>query len=142
MLNPRWHVLAAAAVSCLAQLAAPLLAEYDRLAGWHIQPIGRISTRDAISPLDPKEVDAWGKVTRSDPTAIVDGAGNRLEFVRKNLGTGFVVTARGRKPLRLWTSGLENCGELSLSPNGRWVAFICEANGVFVTNLERAIRGR
>ena len=111
-------------------------------ATWHSQRIGRVSSGGAISPLDEAQLGAWRKATRSDSTALVDDAGNKYEFVRKALRTSFVVIPKGRKPLSLWTSGLENCGELSLSPNGRWLAFICEENGVLVTNVDRVLGGR
>jgi len=176
------------AISCSAQVTAPLLVEYDNLkvhtallapssgvdesplwspdsrllgvnvegrwyqvdtakvvlqsADWHKQRIGRVSSGDAVSPLNETEITPWKKATRSDSTVVVDHVGNKLEFVRKNPRTAFVVTAKGRKPLTLWTSDLENCGELSLSPDGRWVAFICEQNGVFVTSLDRVLQVR
>ena len=111
-------------------------------ATWHEQRIGRISSGGAISPLDEAQLGVWRKATRSDSTALVDDAGNKYEFVRKTLRTSFVVIPKGRKALSLWTSGGENCGELSLSPNGRWLAFICEENGVLVTNVERVLGDR
>jgi hypothetical protein len=111
-------------------------------ADWHHQRIGRVASGEAVSQLDPSEVTAWQKVTRTDSTAIVDNSGDKLEFVRKDLRTALVVTAKGRKPLQLWKSDLENCGDLSLSPDGQWVAFTCEENGVFVMNLDRGLRRR
>jgi hypothetical protein len=111
-------------------------------ADWHRQRIGRVSSGAAISQLDPSELTVWEKATRTDSTTVVDHAGNKLEFVRKDLGTALVLTAKARKPVRLWVTDLENCGELSLSPDGHWVAYICEQNGVFVMNLDRALQDR
>lgn len=108
-------------------------------ADWHKKHIGRIGSRHAISPLDTANIERWQKATLSNSTAIVDRAGNKFEFVRKDLRTRFVVTAKGRKPVLLWTSYAENCGELSLSPDGHWIAFICEQNGVLVTSVDRVV---
>jgi hypothetical protein len=109
-------------------------------ADWHGQRIGRVSSSPPTSQLDSNEIAAWQKATRIDLTKVVDKAGNKIEFLGKDLRTAVVLTAKERKPLQLWASTLENCGELSLSPDGQWVAFICEENGVFVTNLQRALR--
>jgi len=111
-------------------------------ADWHNQRIGRVSSTASISQLEANDIAAWQKATLTDSTALTDHAGNKLEFVRKDLRAAFVLTPKGSKPLNLWTSNLENCGELSLSPNGQWVAFICEQNGVFVMNLDRVLRRR
>ena len=34
---------------------------------------------------------------------------------------------------------MENCGELSFSPNGEYVAYICETNGVLEMDLKQAL---
>ncbi len=113
-----------------------------QLAEWHKQRIGRLSSGAPISQLDPGEITAWQKATRTDSTTIVDNSGNKLEFVRKDLRTALVLTEKAREPRQLWITGMENCGELSLSPDGQWVAFICEQNGVFAMSLDRMLRSR
>ena len=111
-----------------------------KAAVWHKLRIGIVSSQIAISPLDPGLIVEWTRATRSDSTVVADDSGTKIEFVRKNLGTSLVVTQKGRKARALWRSDLESCKELALSPNGQWVAFICEENGVFITNLAR-VRG-
>lgn len=111
-----------------------------RAADWHKQRIGLISSRDPVSELDPSLIEPWKKGTRTNSTAVLDGTGNKVEFVRKGLRTALVVTSKGQKAVHLWISDLEACGELSLSPDGRWVAFMCEQNGPFVMDLYRVLR--
>jgi hypothetical protein len=111
-------------------------------ADWHKNAIGRISSSGGLSLLDVQEVGAWQKTTRTNPTVLIDGSGNKFEFVRRNVRTSFVVTPKRAKARVIWTSDLENCGELSLSPDGHWLAFICEENGVFVTSVDRVINQR
>jgi hypothetical protein len=46
-----------------------------------------------------------------------------------------VITKKGASPETLWTSGMETCHSLALSPDEHSVAFQCETNGVLVTTF-------
>jgi len=48
------------------------------------------------------------------------------------------VLANGKGKKVLWHSDIEACGGLAQSFDGRFVAYICETNGIFVTALFRA----
>jgi hypothetical protein len=111
-------------------------------ADWHKIRIGRIRSNSAVSPLNAEDVEDWQKATRSNPTMLIDTDGNKFEFVRRDLHTSFVVTPKGGKARMIWTSEFENCGELALSPDRQWLAFICEENGVLVTSVDRVISRR
>ena len=58
--------------------------------------------------------------------------GTRIELRQQDLGTQFVITPKGSKSEVLWTTDLENCHGLALSPDDKYVAFVCELNGVIV----------
>src|SRR5258708_8292037 len=48
------------------------------------------------------------------------------------MSSWLVVTAKGARPETRWTSGLENCHSLFISPDEKHVAFIAELNGTVV----------
>ena len=51
---------------------------------------------------------------------------------QEDLGTEFVIKHKGSRPEVLWTTSMENCYGLALSPDDRYVAFVCEQSGVVV----------
>ncbi len=63
--------------------------------------------------------------------------GTSVELHQEGMSTAFVITRTGAEPETLWTSGFENCHSLTLSPDERYVAFICEMNGVFAYRLDQ-----
>lgn len=45
----------------------------------------------------------------------------------------------GHRSTVIWKTDMENCGELSFSPNGEYVAYIRETNGVLEMDLKQAL---
>jgi hypothetical protein len=101
---------------------------------WHDQPIGVMSSKSSVSDVSEKEVKAWSR--RGRPSQRVRAKnGTVVELRAEGLGTSLTVTRKGGLPERLWTSGLETCHSLVLSPGEQFVAFIAELNGVVVERL-------
>jgi Tol biopolymer transport system component len=111
--------------------------EIDRLAlelaDWRgKQPVGIARARGGDSPIEEAIVRSWERGARFDPRKVVTRSGTRIELRHEDLGTQFIVTRKGSKPETRWTTALENCHSLALSPDDRYVAFVCEENGVVV----------
>jgi hypothetical protein len=102
---------------------------------WHgKEPIGVLET-PSLSSISEAEVRTWEKTASAGPREVVAKDGTKAELLSEGLGTRFVITRKGAAPETLWTTSMENCHSLALSPDGRQVAYICELNGVIVTNL-------
>ena len=110
-----------------------------RAATWHERRIGTVSTEPKLEPMKTEEVEAWTKQSHHGDTELTGESGLRVEMQHHDLSTSLVVF-RGRRKSVIWTSGMENCGALSLSPTESYVAYICEMNGVFVMNLGQTLQ--
>jgi len=111
--------------------------EVDRLrlekAEWRGgHSVGLVRSHTAEQPVDEAAVRAWQREARSDPRKVKTHSGTTVELRQNDLGTQFVVTRKGAKPEVRWTTELENCHGLALSPDDRYVAFVCEQDGVII----------
>lgn len=55
---------------------------------------------------------------------------------QSSMGTALILTEKGKPQKVLWITEMENCHSLVLSPNQKYVAFICELNGLVVMKLD------
>jgi len=98
-------------------------------------PIGVLQPAASPSPIDEKTVRVWQKTGKYGPRKVEASNGTIVELREVELSTEFVITKKGAAPERVWQSGLENCHGLGFSPDEKYVAFVCELNGVIVTGL-------
>ena len=104
-------------------------------AEWHGGvPLGFLQS-PSLTPLKESDLARWKAGGRRDPRKITTRAGTAVEMKSVDLGTAFVISPKGKAPEVLWKTSMENCHSLSLSPDERLVAFICELNGLVVTKL-------
>ncbi|HVM93913.1 MAG TPA: hypothetical protein VMT67_13915 [Terriglobales bacterium] len=108
-----------------------------RQAKWHEQPIGAIAGKPELEPMSGEEAAEWGRRGQHGDSEVKGEGGFRAEIQRRELSSSLVLS-RGERTTVIWKSDMENCGALSLSPNGSYLAYICELNGVFVMNVGRA----
>jgi len=102
---------------------------------WHgDEPIGALESPSLIT-ISEAEVRNWAKTRIAGPREVVAKDGTKAQLLSEELGTRLVITRHGTAPETLWTTSLENCHGLALSPDGQQVAYVCELNGVIVTNL-------
>ncbi|MGO9405129.1 MAG: hypothetical protein ACLPVW_16825 [Terriglobales bacterium] len=109
-------------------------------AKWHGEEIGAVSD-ELRSVATVAQVDKWKSKSRTNPREAISKSGIKVQLTQhqEDVSTSFVIS-RGSQNKTLWTSGLENCYSPVFSPNEKYVAFICELNGVFVTDIEAAFR--
>jgi hypothetical protein len=99
------------------------------------QKIGVLNSKSSVSKATAQEVAQWTRVSKFRPRALTTKAGTRIELRETDLGVTLIIRKPNQKAQKLWTSDMENCHSLVLSPAERYVAFICEANGVIVLKL-------
>jgi hypothetical protein len=106
-------------------------------ARWHDHSIGVIADGEKFEKSTEQEVKSWavranGATRKTVITAAVEQDG---------LSSALVLT-NGKRKVTLWRSDVEACGGLTQSPDGRFVAYICETNGILVTELSTAFNQR
>jgi len=105
-------------------------------AKWRGQTIGILITKDAHSELTSKEQSEFEKVSNFNPREVKTKNGTKVELKMDGMTVSLIVTKKGEKAKKLWTSGGENCHSLVLSPDEKYVAYLCEMNGLLIMKLE------
>jgi hypothetical protein len=108
-------------------------------ATWHGQRIGVVGRKPKLEPMVREEAAEWGKEALHGESDVTGRSGVKAEMQHHELSSSLVVS-QGTRSSVIWKSDLENCGELSLSPDSTYLAYICETNGVLVMDLERAFQ--
>lgn len=104
-------------------------------AKWHDKKIGFLTTEDAYSALTPSEQLEFDKDSVFNIREATTSNGTRLELKMDEMTVSMVVTKPGEEPTIIWTSGGENCYGLVISPDEKYVAYLCEMNGLFIMKL-------
>jgi hypothetical protein len=105
----------------------------------HEKAIPAISSKPHLEEITQGTLEEWKKDARSGDLQATTKSGIKVEFIQKNLSTTMVLTRAG-KSVNLWSTGMETCGAPSISPSEKFVAYICELNGVLVTDIEAALK--
>ena len=102
------------------------------LAGWHLGDIGLLAAEPEHAAATPDQVTAWRQSTPYDPRKLTTSDGLTVTMTAAG---AFRIQQQGQGAKTLFQTGGENCHSLSLSPDERLLAFICELNGLFVYRL-------
>ena len=105
-------------------------------AKWRGQTIGVLTTKDAYSELTTNEQQEFEKVSKFNPREVKTAKGTKVELKMEGMAVSLIVTKKAKKAKKLWTSGGENCHSLVLSPDEKYVAYLCEMNGLLIMKLE------
>lgn len=103
---------------------------------WHDQMIGIMNNAKAVSVIkDSSELKRFLAVSPFNEREVTTKRGTKIELrYNSDFTVSFVIT-KDRIPMVLWTSEGENCHSLTLSPDGKFVAFICELNGLMIMKV-------
>ena len=105
-------------------------------AKWRGQSIGVLTTKDAYTSLTDNEHKQFDKVSKFNPREVTTRNGTKIELKETgDMSVSLILTIKGEKPKTLWTSGGENCHSLVLSPDEKYVAYLCEMNGLLIKKL-------
>ncbi len=105
-------------------------------ATWRNQTIGVLTTQDALSDMTQKEVEGFKKVSKFQPREVITSDGTKIELKMKGFSVSLIVTSQGKDPELYWTSGGENCHSLTISPDEKYIAYLCEMNGLLVMRIK------
>jgi hypothetical protein len=105
-------------------------------AKWRGQVIGVLTTKDAYSEMTSKEENEFKKVSKFNPREATTKNGTKVELKMEGMSVSLIVKKKGKKAKKLWSSGGENCHSLVLSPDEKYVAYLCEMNGLLLMKLE------
>jgi len=103
-------------------------------AEWHQKKIG-ILAKNSDLQLGQSEQEEFRRKLKYDMRSVVTNDGDRIEIISEKLSTALIVTKKGDGSKKIWTTNLENCHSLSVSPNEEYVAYLCELNGLFVMKI-------
>ena len=102
---------------------------------WKNQKIGVLTTQDALSEMTAKEVKEFKKVSKFQPREVTTSDGTKIELKMDGMSVSLIITKKGQDSKILWTSGGENCHSLTVSPDEKYVAYLCEMNGLLVMKI-------
>jgi len=105
-------------------------------AQWRGQTIGVISTKKAYSELTDKEQKEFEAVSKFNAREVTTKDKTKIELRANGMSISLILTKDGGSEKILWTSGGENCHSLILSPNEKYVAYLCELNGLLVMKIK------
>ena len=104
---------------------------------WHNNNIGILKTKKAYSLMTKTEFDEFSSVTKLDSSIVVTKDETKIELKDNgNFTISLIITKKGELPKTLWTTGGENCLSLVLSPDEKYVAYLCELNGLFIMKIK------
>lgn len=84
---------------------------------WRGQTIGILTTKNAYSDLSNKEQVAFEKASKLNPREVRTKEGTKVELLMDGMSVSLLLTKKGEKTKKRWTSGGENCHSLVLSPD-------------------------
>lgn len=107
-------------------------------AVWHGDII--LGVNDNIFSLKPAE-ESSEKINnlilknKNDLNSLILPDGTKLKFNDPGLSSSLSMAKPGQQSESLWSTDLESCYYLILSPNKRYVLFKCEMNGIFLMDV-------
>jgi hypothetical protein len=107
-------------------------------AKWHGMPVAA-AEHPSLTPLSEAELKQWQRHSSHHERAVRLPAGGCVQLSTHELSTALEVTDSTGKTRRLWSSDVENCSAVSLSPDRRYIAYICELNGLMVSDVNRLL---
>jgi hypothetical protein len=106
-------------------------------AKWRGQLIGVLTTKDASSQMTDNEYKDFEKVSKFNPREVITKKGTRIELKETgDMSISLILTKKGENSKTLWSSGGENCHSLVVSPDEKYIAYLCEMTGLLVMKLE------
>lgn len=105
---------------------------------WHGSPVG-VAKDSELLPIPQNEVAHWQAQSAHSERALRVPTGECIRFAHKDLATSLELTDTKGETRVLWRTNLENCRAISLSPDHRYLAYICELNGLVVSDVHKLL---
>jgi len=102
-------------------------------ADWLDQTIGQ-NTSEIIESISESDITKFKDTTTYGPRKVTTKDGMTLELKMLGMRTAFLIDEK-----MIWITSGGNCHSLALSPDGNYVAFISEMNGLMVYSLDNKL---
>jgi hypothetical protein len=87
-------------------------------------------------PMAAAELKEWASCSQEESRGVKVLGGPALQLLQQDGGSvTFRITFQDGKVTDLWTTNQEDCQALCLSPDQKWVAFLCSTHGVAVMKV-------
>jgi hypothetical protein len=86
--------------------------------------------------LSESELKLFRAASEVQPIVIRTKAGTIYSLKRNGNGMTLVAKGINGESRQLWSSGTEACHSLSLSPDDKYLACLCEQSGLLLTRIE------
>ncbi|MES2730340.1 MAG: hypothetical protein V4714_01280 [Bacteroidota bacterium] len=106
---------------------------------WQGKRAGVMKLDTVLSEVSNRDMQLFKAASGSQPIFIHTKAGTRYALKPDGDGVMLVATQTDGTSHQLWSSNGEGCYSLSLSPDEKYLACICEKSGLLVTKLEEVI---
>ena len=98
--------------------------------------IGAITTDSLAKEMTEKEVLSFKEVSETKPREVITSDGKRIQLKMYDLRVSLIVIDKDGSSEKIFTTGGENCHSLTLSPDEKYVSYLCELTGLFVMKIE------
>ncbi len=103
-------------------------------ATWHQQTIAMWAGGPEAIELTDQQVASFRHPVTPSAREVTTKTGSTVALKPKGLGVEFSVSGNDGRDV-WWTSELSTCFALTLSPNEKYVAYICPSNGLFIAKI-------
>jgi hypothetical protein len=102
---------------------------------WGKKIIGTLTNTESASLLRPGEINEFRLVTKLGQMELRTENGDLIQIDAKGFSATIAIVKPGIPSQELWSSRTLRCHDLALSPDERFVAYVCDDGGVVVTKL-------
>lgn len=103
---------------------------------WINLKIGVLDAEKHAITLADAEVKEYYAVSPFNIDMVETKGGTKIEVKISEMETVLYITKKGGVKQEIWTTGGQMCHSLVLSPDEKYVAYLCELNGLMVTRLK------
>lgn len=107
---------------------------------WYEQRIGTTAGGMGLELMNANEAAGWAKIGQHGDKRVESYSGLKAEILDHD-SSSMLAISKGALDSVIWKTNLENCGLLSLSPDGAYLAYECDRSGLFVTDVRRLTHG-
>jgi len=101
------------------------------------QNVGVMKYQTSLSEPLEEELREWRKVASLTLKNYSGKTGVKVELIQEGDSTKIIITSKNSHK-EVWKTSVEHCHNLAPSPNGKYVAFICDKNGVIIMRLTKS----
>lgn len=106
---------------------------------WHGQRIGVIRPDVGFGLMTVGEAADWTKAGQHGDREVKGKSGMKAT-IRYHDASSTLLISQGARTSAIWEADLENCGALTLSPSGSYLAYTCDESGLFVMDVGQVTR--